>query len=200
MIKTWQDIPGFFDFMDVYNQAVDESQDGDVLVEVGTFLGKSAAYMADRIKASRKALKLFTVDSWDHPLYARWWETVTASPQAARPGPWPVQELIGIPLPDAFRHSIKAVGADRIITPITSSSVEGAKNFRDHSLFFVFLDADHEYEGIRDDIAAWRNKVKPGGILSGHDYRVSAWPGVAKAVDEQFSNVEHRHNSWLVRM
>ena len=41
MIKTWQDIPGFFDFADIYDQAVDEAKDGDTLIEVGAFLGKS---------------------------------------------------------------------------------------------------------------------------------------------------------------
>ena len=65
MIKTWQDIPGFFDFQDIYDQAVDEAKDGDTLIEVGAFLGKSAAYMAEQIKLSGKDLRLFVVDSWD---------------------------------------------------------------------------------------------------------------------------------------
>ncbi len=207
MIKTWQDIPGFFDFVDIYNRAVDEAKDGDILVEVGTFLGKSVAYMADRIRASKKDLKLFAVDNWAHPLYARWWETVAGSPVS--PTPWPVPELVGMSLHDAFRHSMEVTGSD--VSPITESSVTAAGCFEDGSLFFVFLDADHLYEAVRDDIAAWKGKIRPGGILAGHDYRLdplpqmsnaqSGYPGVAQAVDEQFAGrVEVHHNSWMVRM
>lgn len=50
----------------------------------------------------------------------------------------------------------------------------------------VFLDADHSYEAVRDDIWAWALHVKPGGILCGHDYGVKAFPGVKRAVDEIF--------------
>jgi hypothetical protein len=51
---------------------------------------------------------------------------------------------------------------------------------------FVFLDADHSYEGCRADIAAWAPKIKPGGWLGGHDYENKAFPkfGVTRAVNE----------------
>ena len=31
------------------------------------------------------------------------------------------------------------------------------------------MDADHSYDSVRNDVAAWRSKVRPGGILCGHD-------------------------------
>jgi len=51
---------------------------------------------------------------------------------------------------------------------------------------FVFLDADHSYEGCALDIAAWSTKVKPGGWLGGHDYENNDFPkfGVTRAVNE----------------
>jgi uncharacterized Rossmann fold enzyme len=51
---------------------------------------------------------------------------------------------------------------------------------------FVFIDADHSYEGCKADIAAWAPKVKPGGWLGGHDYENTAFPkfGVTRAVNE----------------
>lgn len=54
---------------------------------------------------------------------------------------------------------------------------------------FVFLDADHSYEGVRADIAAWAPKVKPGGWLGGHDYENPNFPkfGVTRAVNEYAS-------------
>lgn len=53
----------------------------------------------------------------------------------------------------------------------------------------VFVDADHEYEKVLLDIKAWENKVRSGGILCGDDYNNPNWPGVKKAVDEYFPNV-----------
>ncbi len=199
MIKTWQDVPGWFDYQDVYNQAVDEAKNGDTLVEVGSFLGKSAAYMAGRIRASGKDVKLICVDNWNHPDYPGWWRNV--GNWTPRPFPWPVEDLMEKEFPEAFSHVIKTLGFDDIVSLIKLPSVEAAAGFEDHSLSFVFLDADHLYEGIKADIAAWRDKVKPGGSLSGHDYTAEMWAGVQKAVDEQFPGVElRRPNSWLVRM
>ncbi len=53
-------------------------------------------------------------------------------------------------------------------------------------LDFVFIDADHSYEGCRKDIEAWSKKLRPGGLLSGHDYDNVEFPqwGVKRAVDE----------------
>jgi hypothetical protein len=69
----------------------------------------------------------------------------------------------------------------------------------DGSLDFVFIDADHSYEAVSADIDAWRGKVKPGGILCGHDYGHSRFPGVAQAVDERFAVEVLPDNVWWVR-
>lgn len=69
---------------------------------------------------------------------------------------------------------------------IRKSSVEAAKDVADNSLDFIFVDADHSYEGCKADIIAWKDKVREGGIISGHDYKNTDFPcfGVEKAVDE----------------
>ena len=51
----------------------------------------------------------------------------------------------------------------------------------------VFLDADHKYKSVKEDIEAWYPKVRKGGILSGHDFRYTEW-GVIKAVTEKWSD------------
>ena len=58
----------------------------------------------------------------------------------------------------------------------------------DHSLDFVFIDADHGYEAVRQDITDWTPKVKPGGWVGGHDYSPK-FPGVIQAVKEAFPYV-----------
>jgi hypothetical protein len=44
------------------------------------------------------------------------------------------------------------------------------KLFPDNSLDFVYIDGNHDFLNIIQDIDGWKKKVRPGGILSGHDY------------------------------
>jgi hypothetical protein len=71
-----------------------------------------------------------------------------------------------------------------------TTSVEAANRVPDHSLDFAYIDARHDYESVKEDIAAWSAKVRPGGILAGHDYVDGDFPEgefyVKSAVDEFF--------------
>jgi len=53
---------------------------------------------------------------------------------------------------------------------VRALSVNAASRHGDRSLDFVYLDADHSYEGVLKDLEAWRPKVRPGGMMCGHDY------------------------------
>lgn len=65
------------------------------------------------------------------------------------------------------------------------------------SVDLVFIDADHSYNGCKGDILGYRSKVKPGGILSGHDID---YPGVNQAVNELIKDFEvGPNNVWFVK-
>jgi len=53
---------------------------------------------------------------------------------------------------------------------IRKKSMDAVKDFEDESLDFVFIDADHRFQFITNDIAEWSKKVRHGGIISGHDF------------------------------
>ena len=59
----------------------------------------------------------------------------------------------------------------------------------DASLDFVFIDAEHTYDAVKQDIAAWEPKIKPGGWVMGHDY-CDKFPGVRQAVQERYGGRE----------
>ena len=61
---------------------------------------------------------------------------------------------------------------------------EYANDFEDNSVDFVYLDSNHKYECVKEEIEAWWAKIKIGGILSGHDYKQDSYFGVIPAVDE----------------
>jgi len=62
-------------------------------------------------------------------------------------------------------------------------SMDAVKDFNDESLDFVYIDANHAYQFVLDDIREWSKKVKKGGIISGHDYS-EFHQEVRKAVDD----------------
>ena len=49
-------------------------------------------------------------------------------------------------------------------------SMDALAQFDDGSLDYVYIDANHEWAYITQDIYYWEKKVRPGGIVSGHDY------------------------------
>lgn len=70
--------------------------------------------------------------------------------------------------------------ADRAIM-IRSYSDGCLDQFEDNSLDFVFIDADHSYEGVRRDTLNWSKKIRSGGLVAGHD---SGFEEISKWLDE----------------
>merc|ERR1711920_1091591 len=66
-------------------------------------------------------------------------------------------------------------------THVLQTSQEAARWVARESLDLVFIDADHRFEAVRDDINAWWPTLRPGGVLVGHDFHL-IFPGVVDAV------------------
>ncbi len=60
------------------------------------------------------------------------------------------------------------------------------------TLDFIYIDAEHSYKGVSEDLVAWFGKIRDGGIVGGHDYGHVDFPGVKQAVDEFFSRFDWR--------
>jgi hypothetical protein len=74
---------------------------------------------------------------------------------------------------------------------IRSSSVTGSDIFQNESLDFVYIDANHAYEFVKEDIIKWWPKVKSGGWLCGHDFlKINWWQ------DEAFHNNKIDKHIW----
>ena len=58
----------------------------------------------------------------------------------------------------------------RRCTLLQMPSVDAAKTLRDGVLDWVYIDANHAYTHVLNDLRAWIPKVKPGGLVAGHDY------------------------------
>lgn len=62
-------------------------------------------------------------------------------------------------------------------------SLDAVRKFPDGCLDFVFIDGNHDFDFVIEDIIEWSKKVKPGGIISGHDYYHFHNSGVIEAVN-----------------
>jgi len=164
-----QTIPGWFNFAALYREQVERIDSGH-FVEVGSWFGRSTVFMAVEIANSGKTILFDAVDTWDggtDQLLLR---------QIAERGE-----------DEIYREFFANITPVRdYVTPIRLPSVQAAKRYEDHSLDFVYLDASHDYESVRADIEAWTPKVKPGGVIAGHDYKNSMREHVCRAVDEAF--------------
>lgn len=166
MIKHIYNQPHFgeswFSFPNLYSRLVELVNDDGHFVEIGSWKGKSSAYMAVEIANSGKQIKFDCVDTWEGSPEHKEYDCLSN-------------------LYDIFIENMKPV--EKYYTPIRMKSVDAANLYQDESLDFVFIDACHEYECVCDDIKAWYPKVKKGFILAGHDY-TPGWSGVVKAVNE----------------
>lgn len=68
-------------------------------------------------------------------------------------------------------------------------SFDGIAHCPDHYFDWVYLDTDHTYQTTRRELELLRSKMKPGGIIAGHDYIIGNWNagyryGVVEAVRE----------------
>ena len=88
---------------------------------------------------------------------------------------------------------------------IRDFSVKAVNRFKDNELDFVFIDANHVYEFVLQDIDIWYKKVRQGGIISGDDY-ATVHPGVPRAVNDFFGklglkvNTDYQHpRVWWVQ-
>lgn len=73
-----------------------------------------------------------------------------------------------------YEYTKKRLGSYKNCTLIKKTSMGALNDFRDGSLDFVYLDGDHRFRYVADDIAEWYFKVKKGGIVAGHDYYMTA--------------------------
>lgn len=180
--KEWRpEIVGWsHDILPFYDRVARECQADASLVEVGVCHGRSLVYLAERLgELGKLSVRLTGVDSWVGGLW-----------------PHQIEHTLRMLPPDHAAHAAILQRGD---------GVESAVLFDDQSLDMVFIDSDHSYEGMVRHLEAWPSKVKSGGIVAGHDYDPSAWPGVFRAVNEWCARRGHKllrptSTVWEVRL
>ncbi len=144
------------------------------IVEIGSFLGRSTMALADSPGI------VYAVDTFKG----------SEEHQGM---------LAGVPsdyLFDQFNRNL----ADQIgtgkVKAVPLSSLEAAKHFSEQKFDMVFIDAAHEYESVKADIAAWLPLIADGGLLCGHDYENGTSGALERAVRELIPNFNVEESIW----
>lgn len=171
----YQQLAGWFDYENIYRAEVKAAQNGARFVELGTYCGKSLAFLAVEIVNSKKAILVDAYDLWNG--------------------------FKGQPMRDKIEELMLAHG---VLSPLRlwqEDSVTAASRHDDASVDFCFIDAAHTYDAVRADLRAWWPKMKPGATFAGHDYSAK-WPSVVQAVQEFSIEIgvpfRRDNNSWIM--
>lgn len=122
-------------------------------VEIGTFKGDFAHYFLRETKETH----LFCVDPYqkfDEGVYR---DNINSHSQAQ------YDQLY-----EATKHRLEGVAPDRF-DMIRAPSTEAAKRFPNNSVKFVYLDGNHDYKHVLEDLETWYPKMMPTGIMVGDD-------------------------------
>jgi predicted O-methyltransferase YrrM len=188
----YEQVFGWFGWPDLYREMVDRYDSG-IFVELGSYQGRSAIYMAELLQIEKKYdIQFYCVDLWPS----------MSSPIMVPSQYFDSNEIkIAADLPQELYHTfitnIKNTKTIDRINIIRDHTVNAAKIFEDNSVDFIYIDAGHKYEQVVADINAWYPKIKNGGIIAGHDFKGGP---VKQAVVDTLPNVTeytHDENTWI---
>lgn len=135
------------------------------VIEVGSWAGAHALKLAHFLA---KPVQIVCVDTWAGTDASRA-DSTTSIAQTLTPGV----------VYSVFQKNTKH---DPHITSIRSPSVVAGRVAKPESAACVFIDADHSYHAVSNDLRVWWPVVVKGGLFAGHDYHL--FPGVKRAVNE----------------
>lgn len=157
---------GFLDLCDCLPQKAQ-------VVEIGSYAGESALLFLQ----SQKIKNLYCIDPWKSGYDVKDGASFSS-------------------MKDVERKFDDTISGHSEVFKIKMPSIKASAYFSNETLDMVYLDGNHTYEAVLEDIRYWYPKVKLGGFLAGHDYK---WAGVKKAILNSKLIVEKtfRDGSWL---
>jgi predicted O-methyltransferase YrrM len=147
--------------------------EGDT-VELGAWVGLTTVHLAAACQARGRG-DVFAVDT-----FAATKEGGATYASAAKYGGGTLAK---------FHETVRASGMEARVHTHVGLTTEMADRHCGRPIRFLFIDADHSYDGVKADFEAWSPYVAPGGFIVFHDYAI---PDVQRFVDGQASR-----QSWV---
>jgi cephalosporin hydroxylase len=158
---------------------------GDIVVEIGAYLGHTAVFMAQVLQSMGKRIPVLSIDPFDRG-------TADAlNPQGSYAG------YIGSYA--GYIETIRASDVANLCLPLAAFSYDAAPVVP-AQVGVVVIDGDHHAVGIINDLRSYAPKVRPNGFIFIDDYALR-FPGIVRAVDDFFEaegSFELIHKSYFV--
>lgn len=154
MEHFFETIPGWFSYDYLYKDAVERAADNSLFVEIGSFKGRSTAFMAVEIVNSGKKIKFDCIDP--QQLLSHYAESAKEQPEVFE----------GYNSEDFHKRLTPVQGHYNLITETSDTAFN---QYADRSIDFLMIDGDHSYEAVKKDILNFLPKMKVGGVITGDD-------------------------------
>lgn len=162
-----------------------------LIIEVGTWKGKSAHAMASICKWENIPAEIVCVDTWLGA--TEFWENKEDEKRYKSLG-----LKNGYPsVYYQFLSNMVEKNVFDVVTPFPQTSSNAARFLRKHNVKadLIYIDGSHEYEDVLQDISAWWPILKDDHCMIGDDY-CDYWAGVKKAVDQNFNKSSIQIERW----
>ena len=174
---------GWFSYSHLYNFFVEQSSNNSIIVEIGSFFGKSTNYLLEKVKKSGKNIKVVAIDTFHGSQNEECHLDIVSKYDD-----------------DIYQPFTENVDIERL-TILKEKSEDACKYFGNGTIDFLMIDGDHSYDGVTNDISNYFYKVKPGGYISGDDYNV--FNSTTNAVNDYFlgcHNLSSNGINWFYRI
>jgi hypothetical protein len=165
-IKTYLDVPGWInDAISIFEQVINEAEDNDIIVEIGTYFGQSACYMGTLIKESGKKIKFDTFDTF---------ETLDPSMRANFHPKQFIEyrfskENTYMPMSELVKLHLYKLGIFDYVNQIICDAKYAYKLYDDLTLKLFYIDGVNDEDSLSDLLINIWPKLKINGILAGDD-------------------------------
>lgn len=131
-------------------------KDRMIVLEIGSWKGRSTIVLAGTVQPHDG--RIFAIDTW-----------------MGSPGVPHHECAKKIDIFSIFKNNLQTLGLESFVHPLVMDSFIASKIFAYNVLDLIFIDGDHRYERVRQDISLWLPKLRYGGILCGHDCEGYYW-------------------------
>jgi hypothetical protein len=188
--KFWGKTPtnDFSDCHPIFEKLISEIRPS-LILEVGSYKGKSAIHMANLTKKYQLSAKVICIDTWLGSA-----EHYHSNEDLKRANGYPT-------LYYQFLANVMHTNNQDIIHPIALDSLSEYRILKENGTKaeMIYIDAGHFYESVSLDIKLYWELLRPGGVMLGDDYG-DFWSDVVKAVHEFFpqDQIHIDSNKWWV--
>jgi predicted O-methyltransferase YrrM len=145
-------------------------------VEIGVFKGKFSKAILDRWPGT-----LYMVDPW-RPLGDEYFDASNHKMHVT-----------------AYSDTMEIIkGYEDRAFMIRALSEQAVNLFADNSLDYVYIDGNHAYSWVKEDLELWWPKLKSGGIMAGHDYLLVDWENNPKLDNDKDMHVYADNWRWQI--